>query len=934
MKRFQNILMAVAVSALAVVSCAKEEVASESNISEDKVYEYFFTLGEGDTKATLEEGNVVTWSSNDDDYLGVLCKYTDESYSYAQNNTKSQIKHAENNQPAQFNIKSYKALTKDTEIYCYFPFEDGSKFETSAAVKLYIPTQQNNSINDMPMASKPFIVPQDIAGSTTTAVGDIYMLMLGSIARYKIFSSNTDYQGETIKSVSFSTESTTIAGKFGIDIGKINTSDPSTLEFEISENKSNSIEESVADKTVTGDKEDGIVDMVIAPGTYSGTLTIATSAASYEFTLTDKEFQRAHIKPFSVNLANGTRTEKPISHNFELVETDLGDDWSGEYLIVYNNTYAMNTHSANQDANTFATYTDISNYYNSTDKSIAANDFTNALIYTAEKKTNGYSLYCNADESYLGITSGTTSTGAKLRWNTSYSASDCDWKLGVGTIQNVGSSTLYIRWNNNSGSYRFATYKVDGQQAIQLFRLPSTAPKIMSGEIDEFPARSTSGRYTVQTKNITTDLEILDWDGVDFDELDIENGNEIVYTVSDNGSTSAKEGTITVALASDHSVTGTITVSQAAAVFTAARISVDLKAAANSQTTVKITSDFDWTISGVGEGYTVSPMSFTYNPEATEPGKKTITIKANNANDGDATLELGIFKIVNSKNELGSIEITVNQLSSKLPAPTIVNVSGNNKDKQATIQWNKVTNATAYTYYLIDDDASEITSSRATTTDNNVLSATVDIPEYGKNYYFCIFAVGDGDEWINSSESISDAINLTEPVVPIGFEPGTVLFHETFGDNSNSARAWSDTYSVKSGETSVYSGVSYTMTNVKQGKNTTGQTKSGLNQSTAGTDAVFELGPLNVANCTNMQVTYYWNAASTKGTYNTELYYKTSKNGTYTKIDGSGTGATKFVQRVYNLPEAAQVETLYLKVVWNTSNTQAIIDEFELKIKD
>lgn len=182
-----------------------------------------------------------------------------------------------------------------------------------------------------------------------------------------------------------------------------------------------------------------------------------------------------------------------------------------------------------------------------------------------------------------------------------------------------------------------------------------------------------------------------------------------------------------------------------------------------------------------------------------------------------------------------------------------------------------------------------------------------------------------------SEMSTSYTINIT--AAP-SFEPGTVLFHETFGDNSGSARDWSDTYSVKSGESSVYNGISYTMTNVKQGKNTTGQTKSGLNQSSAGTNAVFELGPLNVANCTNMQVTYYWKAASTKGTYNTKLYYKTSKNVAYTEIDGSGTGATTFVQRVYNLPEAAQVETLYLKVVWNTSNTQAIIDEFELKIKD
>ena len=157
------------------------------------------------------------------------------------------------------------------------------------------------------------------------------------------------------------------------------------------------------------------------------------------------------------------------------------------------------------------------------------------------------------------------------------------------------------------------------------------------------------------------------------------------------------------------------------------------------------------------------------------------------------------------------------------------------------------------------------------------------------------------------------------------------LFHETFGNNTGSARAWNDSYSVKSGVPAVYSGItSYTVTNAKQGKNTTGSEQSGLNQSTQGTDAIIIIGPLNVANYTNLVLTYQWKAASIKGTYFTKLYYATSSDGTYTEISGSGVGATSFVERSYNLPTAAQVSSLYLKIVWNTSNTQAIIDEVEL----
>ena len=160
-----------------------------------------------------------------------------------------------------------------------------------------------------------------------------------------------------------------------------------------------------------------------------------------------------------------------------------------------------------------------------------------------------------------------------------------------------------------------------------------------------------------------------------------------------------------------------------------------------------------------------------------------------------------------------------------------------------------------------------------------------------------------------------------------------VLFHETFGNNSSSARVWDDSYSVKSGVTAVYQNAAYTITNAKQGKNSTGYgtpTTSGLNQSTANTDAVFIVGPLSVADYQNLGVTYYWKAGSIKGTYTTKLYYSTDgKN--YTEVEKtSGKGATTFVQCVYSLPETAQSNTLYLKVVFNTSNTQAIIDEFEL----
>ena len=158
------------------------------------------------------------------------------------------------------------------------------------------------------------------------------------------------------------------------------------------------------------------------------------------------------------------------------------------------------------------------------------------------------------------------------------------------------------------------------------------------------------------------------------------------------------------------------------------------------------------------------------------------------------------------------------------------------------------------------------------------------------------------------------------------------LFHESFGDNSGDARDWDDSYSVKSGVEYVYSNVgAYTINNAKQGMNTKGFLASGLSQSTMGTDAFIIIGPLNVSGYTNLKVDYQWMAASVKGTYSTSLSYSTTgASGSYSEVSGTGVGTVGYTKRSYSLPVAAQVSTLYLKIVFNTSNTQALIDEVNL----
>lgn len=158
---------------------------------------------------------------------------------------------------------------------------------------------------------------------------------------------------------------------------------------------------------------------------------------------------------------------------YELIENS-NDIGAGSYLIVYNNTNALNTHNDNINANTYATYTNISSYYSS--KKIESNATTDALAYTVTKTTNGYSIKhvetinSVATDIYLGYNSANSATGSKLRWDNSFTASQNEWSLGVNSVVSVYDNNVAIRWNNNSGSYRFAIYGTTGQQAVQLFK--------------------------------------------------------------------------------------------------------------------------------------------------------------------------------------------------------------------------------------------------------------------------------------------------------------------------------------------------------------------------------------------------------------------------------------------------------------------------------
>ena len=247
------------------------------------------------------------------------------------------------------------------------------------------------------------------------------------------------------------------------------------------------------------------------------------------------------------------------------------------------------------------------------------------------------------------------------------------------------------------------------------------------------------------------------------------------------------------------------------------------------------------------------------------------------------------------------------------------------------VTWDAVENAGSYVV-----TATPATGSAVSETVNAVENKTTYKHTFSGLAYKTAYTISVVAKPSDTSLYLDSAAGEAKPVTT-GEKPASggeivTLFSESFGNNSSSARAWSDSYKEQGGIKSVYSGSTYTITNAKQSKNTVGKTKSGLAQSTQNQDAIFEIKGLNVAAYSDLSVSYYWKAGSIGKNYSTSLYYSKDGGTTYTEVEKtSGTGATTFVEVTYTLPADAVLSNLCLKVVFNTSNTQAVIDEFVLK---
>ena len=324
MKKSYRFIAALAAASLAF-SCAK---VNEENVEpvqpEEEVFEYIFRVSDKDndpTKTTLD-GNTVKWEENDK--IGVYATGTTNKYG-----TITTLN------PVQFPIFLSAALSAGDKVYCYYPYnKEANDAKDPDAITLTIPATQSGDFDAMPQVSIPYEVTADMAAGSHN-VADIYFCNIGSVAQFMVYSSTGAYSGETVESITL-TGNTGLAGSVTFDLTAVDYSDPSTLATTGYASLWAKTTASPAIGTSTSDA--GVANLVIAPGTYYGTIQVKTDVAQYTYTIAEANkitFNRSKIKKLALNLesVNCVRVEKhPVGEVF-VPATSIAD---GDVILITN----------------------------------------------------------------------------------------------------------------------------------------------------------------------------------------------------------------------------------------------------------------------------------------------------------------------------------------------------------------------------------------------------------------------------------------------------------------------------------------------------------------------------------------------------------------------------------------------------------------------
>lgn len=215
--------------------------------------------------------------------------------------------------------------------------------------------------------------------------------------------------------------------------------------------------------------DEGDYYIAIFPGTYSEGLNFTfegpagTSAKSIKRSLT---INRGIIYSLTLN-----ELEWPSDEVYYTKVSQTYDDWSGDYLITYSNSTAINVFNTFSDSDKGASSADLISYLTSEGIPAEVGDSYKAVI---AKVGDNYSINITGI-GYIGLES---SANKVHKSSTAPTSSDTDyqWKItykdgGSIWLTNVKYSSRRLQWNSDASCFRCYT---GGQKELTLYRRTST----------------------------------------------------------------------------------------------------------------------------------------------------------------------------------------------------------------------------------------------------------------------------------------------------------------------------------------------------------------------------------------------------------------------------------------------------------------------------
>lgn len=478
---FKRLLAAAAV-AVALASCAKVE--SEGPVSNTVFHgPYSIAIGETPTKALLgsdDRGRFGLWENGDK--MGTFVYGASQTPEHGAGEITP-------GSPSVFKVYSGSGFTGGETVRAYYPYDKSTTGPD--AVSFTIPVLQTQTdagfdFDAMPLVSGETVIAAPSA-DTQAPVGELYFANLAAMAGFRIYSTDSRYASETVESVRFESSSP-LSGGFTADIRGMDINNPATLV--ISGYSETSVTTTVTPAISAGSslEASASVYMVVAPGTYGGSVVITTDKAIYRFTLSQSQtFRRSVVRILGVNLATCSDRSAIGGETPVTVTKTISQMLSGMGITPQNQTkYEV---LRLDDVITIETngYNNCGNYYTSgSNWRVYAADYGNVKIkaapgYELRSVTMTYSTQAGSGNVYPSFDGPASGKAQELS--------------GCSVTFHIGNSVGHLRFTKFSVTYVASSYVVP-RYFLGNYEIPSVGQITVSsngletfGDDDSTPAR-------------------------------------------------------------------------------------------------------------------------------------------------------------------------------------------------------------------------------------------------------------------------------------------------------------------------------------------------------------------------------------------------------------------------------------------------------------